>query len=128
MSARGYAVVVLLAAILIVPPGCGDSSRQQELESAELYVRISLDAWTKGANPNALEARATPIEFHDDDWQSGAGLDEFEIIKTYHDTDGQPRCAVTLSVRRGDAHPIEQKVTYQIVTIPRVVIARDPYS
>jgi hypothetical protein len=131
MPVRGYLAYVVsvpLAAACAAAAGCGDDTAQRQLQLAEDCVRISLDTWARGAHAGALEARPNPIEFHDDDWQQGASLEAFDILKTYHDTDGHPRCAVRLSVRHAKKGASQQEVTYQVNTEPRVVIARDPYS
>jgi hypothetical protein len=119
---------VLLAAACLVLAGCGGAERKRELQRARESVAAGLEAWKRGEAPEALRTHATPIEFHDDDWQRAARLVEYEITAAYHDTDGLPRCAALLTVQSGSGEPAQVKVTYQIVTEPKVIIARDPFS
>jgi hypothetical protein len=54
---------------------------------------------------------------------------EFQITKTYMETDGTARCAVSLMVQHGEKSPERRQVTYQVVTKDnKTVIARDPFS
>ena len=64
----------------------------------------------------------------DDDWQKSARLLEFELLQTYPDTDKLPRCAVKLVIQYAKQDPVEVKVTYQVVTTPKIIVARDPFS
>jgi hypothetical protein len=108
--------------------GCGDAKSQQELEVSETLVATALDAWKRGDAPASLQTLPTPIEFHDDDWQKEARLVDYEITQVYHDTDGSPRCAVTLTIQRGKNVPEQINETYQVITNPKVIIGRDPMS
>lgn len=115
-----------LSALVALAAGCGSES-QQDLDLVRDSVEAALETWKKAERGDALMSRSPPIEFHDDDWQRGARLIDYELTKTYRDTDGAPRCAVTLSIQsRGKSKTI--KVTYQATTSSKIVIARDPYS
>lgn len=106
--------------------GCGNRS-EQDLEVASESVIAALASWKQGDSPKSLMSGSLRIEFHDDDWQSGARLVDYRLRKTYRGTDGRPRCAATLTVEHaGDAKTLE--VTYEVNTTPRIVVARDPYS
>jgi hypothetical protein len=115
-----------LVALATLAAGCGSES-QQNLDLVRDSVVAALETWKKAERVDSLKSRSPPIEFHDDDWQRGARLLDYELTKTYCDTDGAARCAVTLSVlRRGK--PDTVKVTYQANTSTKIVIARDPFS
>lgn len=128
MVNRSWLWMVMVLAACLVLRGCGSAERKAQLEQAQQAVTIGLDAWKSGEKADALLARSPPIEFHDDDWQKSARLVSYEIALTYHDTDGLPRCAAVLTVERASGQQAEVKVTYQIVTEPKVIIARDPMS
>lgn len=118
---------VWLAAVFAVC-GCGDDESQRELDFAGQVVATALDAWKRGESADSLLSHETPIEFHDDDWQLAARLVDYTIVQVYRDTDGGPRCAVTLTLQRGQAPPEQIQETYQVNTNPKVVVARDPMS
>ena len=124
----GQARVWLVLAIGCTLAGCGDGELQQELEVAKESVQAALDAWKRGESVAALKARATPIEFHDDDWKRAARLIDYEIGPVYRETDGAPRCAATLTVQHRGRKALPAKVTYQVNLKPKIVIARDPFS
>jgi len=106
--------------------GCRES--REDLDVAQQSVVTALEAWKQGESPEQLQSRMPPIEFHDDDWQNDAKLQDYEFIKTYRDTDGRPRCVVDLSVERRGGKFETVQLTYQVNTDPKIVIDRDPYS
>jgi hypothetical protein len=123
------AAVMLLGAVLFVFSGCGDGGAQQKMDAAMQSVRTSLDLWKRGERVGTLKTSPTPIEFFDDDCEKSARLVQFEIHKTYMETDGTARCSVGLVVQHGDKPPERVQVTYQVVTKDnKTVIARDPFS
>jgi hypothetical protein len=126
-SPRFLAALFATGALLGIA-GCGDAQSQQELDLATRSVQVALDAWKRGEMADNLKGQSTPIEFYDDDWQKGAKLIDYQIDQTYRETDGSPRCAVTLTVQHGDRASAAVKVTYQVNTKPKIVIARDPFS
>lgn len=120
------AVVCMLAAMT---SGCGDGGVQERLDLAKQTVQTALDTWKRGEQAALLKAGPTPIEFFDDDWERAAKLIEYEIVKTYMETDGTPRCAVGLTVQYGKKPPAKVRATYQLVNKEnRIVIGRDPFS
>lgn len=108
--------------------GCGDAEAQKQLDLAKQSVQSALDTWKRGESAESLKTGTSPVEFHDDDWQKSARLLEYEVLHVYPDTDKLPRCAVRLVIQQGKQEPTELKVTYQIVTTPRIIVARDPFS
>jgi hypothetical protein len=108
--------------------GCGDPELQQELDFARESVEAGLASWKRGETAESLQALPQPIEFHDDDWRHGARLVDYQIVQVYRDPDGSPRCAVKLTLKRGEREPEQVEEIYQIVTKPNVIIARDPMS
>jgi hypothetical protein len=121
-----FGLIVIAAGLAV--GGCADAEAQQELDFARASVERSLEAWKSGETAESLRASPNPIEFHDDDWQQAARLIDYQIVQVYHDTDGSPRCAVTLTVQRGKREPERIQETYQVVAKPKVIIARDPMS
>jgi hypothetical protein len=106
--------------------GCNSDS-QQDLDLVRDSVIAGLETWKNAEPVNVLRSRSPPIEFYDDDWQRGARLIDYELTKTYRDTDGAPRCAVSMDIQsRGKSRTI--KVTYQANTSSKIVIPRDPFS
>jgi hypothetical protein len=117
-----------LIAVALAFTGCSDAESQQELDLARKSVQAALDAWKRGEAAETLRSLSPPLEFHDDDWGQAARLIDYQIVQVYHETDGSPRCAVALTVQHGGGEPTSLKVTYQVNTRPKVVIARDPFS
>lgn len=108
---------VLTAGILILAfSGCGDGGVQQSLDAAAQSVRTSLDTWKRGEKAGTPIAGPVAIEFFDDHWQRSARLVEYEVIKTYMETDATPRCVVRLVVQYGTKPPEEVQVTYQLTS------------
>lgn len=115
--------------ILVSVTGCGNRETQQQLDVAEQTVRQSLEKWKSGVAAAELEQADPPVRFHDDDWLENAKLVEFEIRQSYLEpSDQTARCAVTLTIQRPGKRPSEVKCTYQVVTDPDVIVARDPMS
>jgi hypothetical protein len=106
--------------------GCHQAPPAFDLPGAEAAVRTALDAWKRGEPVAALRGLPSPIEFQDDDWQAGASLIEFDVIKTFAEPDGA-RCSVVLTVKRPQGQPERKEATYHVKTEPKLVIARDPY-
>ena len=119
---------LFVAGICLVAAGCSDAQSQQELDLVKASVQSALDAWKRGEKPEGLKAGSPPIEFHDDDWQRKALLLSYELEQVYRETDGSPRCAVTLAMKDRSGKEVQRKVTYQVNTKPNIVIGRDPYS
>ena len=92
-------------------------------------MKTALDSWQRGEKAAALKSGAAPIEFSEDHWERKARLIEYEISKTYAETDGTARYSVGLTVQYGNKPPERVQATYQIVNKDnKIVIARDPFS
>jgi hypothetical protein len=124
-SARNCVLIVAACSVLV---GCSDADAERQLELAKESVEAALAAWKRGETADALKTQPTPIEFHDDDWQRAARLLDYKLVQTYRDTDGAPRCATILTVEQRGGKPASMEVTYHVITEPKIVIARDPYS
>lgn len=108
--------------------GCSDQVAEEKINFAKQTVETALKTWQQGGKPEDLEQGTEPIEFHDDDWDRSARLIEYELRQSYMETDGTARCAVRLKVQTDQKSPREIECTYQIVTEPKVIVARDPMS
>jgi hypothetical protein len=114
--------------------GCSPSPvSKADLTAAEAAVKSGLEAWKKGEKPKQLESSPTPMQFTDEDWQGGAKLVGYQIVKVYGQSDGIARCAVKLELevrQRGKAGlvPTVKEATYHVVLRPKVVVARDPMA
>jgi hypothetical protein len=122
-------VPLAIVAVALTPTGCGRGQSQGELLTAEQTVQTALETWRSGKSASSLKASTPPIEFHDDDWQRGARLVDFQIVKTYLESDGTPRCSVQFTIQLGAKAPEKRRATYQLVNKGNaVVVARDPFS
>jgi len=109
--------------------GCGAApAPQHDLELVRRCVETGLNSWQRGEKLAPLKSDAAPIEFHDDDWKVGVALNQFDLVNTYVDRDGLPRCSVVLTVKRQNGKVERKEVTYQILPGEKYTIARDPYS
>jgi hypothetical protein len=108
--------------------GCAERMDREFLELATHSVQRGLETWKRGERADALRTGATPIEFHDDDWQKSARLVDFQLLKSYVETDGSPRCAAALVIQYRNRQPQRIRVTYEIVRRSTVIVARDPFS
>lgn len=126
MLGRPRHIQIALLALAIFMSGCG-TQPEPDLDLLRDSVITALDAWKTAQPRDALLSRSPPIEFHDDDGVRGARLLSYELTNTYRDTDGSPRCAVTLHLQSANK-PKTIKVTYQAKVDSKIVIARDPYS
>lgn len=121
-------LTLMLGGLICVANGCGDSRALELQEMTKGAVERGLGAWQRGDHPDSLKKTAEPLDFFDDDWQRGAKLVSFRVIRTFFDTDDLPKCAVELTVQSGDAAPVTQHVTYQAVKKPHVIVSRDPFN
>ena len=121
-------LVLVVLVTLLCSAGCGDREAEQKMDFANSTVKSALEFWQQGGKPEELMTGENPVEFHDDDWDVGAKLIEFEIRQTYMDRDGTARCAVTLKVQRGKKAPVDVRCAYQILTVPKVMVGRDPMA
>jgi len=119
---------ICLSVALLALAGCGNSAEQEQLDLAKSSVEKSLAAWKRGDQPQVLRAAADSIEFFDDDWNSGAKLADFRLVRAFIDTDGLAKCAVELTVQPPSDSPVSRSVTYQVVKKPHIVISRDPFN
>lgn len=109
--------------------GCGNKEDQQKIEFASSTVQHALESWKAGSQPAELREGAAPVEFHDDDWERSAKLLDFEILNTYVEpSDGSARCTVMLTVKQDGRTSVQVKCTYQVITEPHVIVARDPMA
>lgn len=111
----------------LVVTGCGGEG-QKKIDFARTTVQRALETWQQGGTRAQLLEAQESIEFYDDDWERSAKLADFKIRKTYLESDGTARCAVTLTVKYGKRKPVVVNCTYQIVTEPNVIAARDPMA
>ena len=93
-----------------------------------------MNAWKQEQSPPTTPAivvniGTTPVEFFDEDRQTGAKLIEYQLLAVYIDPDQTARCSVELSLQRTNGVAEKINVTYQVVSKEqKVVIARDPFS
>lgn len=117
--------VIVIGLGLSTLAGCGGSATNPELASAYEVLKTGLEAWKQGGSPAALEAGASPLQFQDRDWQSGARLLEYRIVKVGGEEDDATVCAVSLKLQlRGKT--VERQVSYRVTLTPKRTVSRYP--
>jgi hypothetical protein len=112
---RRYWIFFIAAGLAPGLPGCGNAGRpapQENLDRAQASLQASLDAWKKGAKPNAFKAPA--VELADPDWQAGFRLVDYMIYSTEGRQGEGVRCGVVLSMRDRQGKTLSKDVSYRI--------------
>jgi hypothetical protein len=114
-------VVCVVVAGLV---GCrGATANDPELASAFSVLKAGLEAWKNGSTPASLASGANPVQFSDNDWQAGAKLLEYRIMKAGVEEEGETVCTVHLKVDvRGKA--VDRNVTYRVTLTPTRTVSR----
>lgn len=116
--------VCLVGVVLAVLAGCRNASApNEEVVGALEVLKSGLEAWKNGSPPAALLAAATPLEFTDSDWQGGAKLLEYRIVKVEGEEDGATLCLVSLNLDVG-GRAVARSVSYRVLLTPRRTVAR----
>jgi hypothetical protein len=104
--------------------GCHSApANDPELASVYEVLKTGLEAWKNGGTPASLESGANPVQFRDDDWQAGAKLLEYRILKVGGEEDGETVCTVHLKVEvRGKA--VNRNLNYRVTLTPKRAVAR----
>jgi hypothetical protein len=119
----------LVVLMLIFSMGCGSSkpAADKALASEVDVLKEALEAWKSGAKPASLEQLERPIKFVDPDWNSGATLMEYRIIKAGFEDESAMTCTVGLKIElRGKT--IDKSVSYRVVSSPKWVIDRNTFK
>src|SRR5262245_25319830 len=111
--------------VLVALAGCGSrTATNKELVSAHEVLKEGLEAWKSGKTPASLEAGANPVQFRDEDWQAGAKLLEYRILKVGSEENDATICVVHLKVEvRGKA--VDRQLNYRVTLTPKRAVARD---
>ena len=117
---------LLLMLAALVAAGCGGTPVDPPVNTADAgtQLRAALDAWKAGEPHDGLAGKSPPIIFPEPLWKDGARLLAYEMGEV--GLNGrQGRCTVRLSLRLKDGKAVERKISYQIDTVPQVVIVRE---
>lgn len=110
--------------VLVVLAGCRKASApNEEVVSALEVLKAGLEAWKSGQPPAALLAGAPPLQFSDSDWQAGAKLLEYRIVKVEVEEDGETICLVNLNLDIG-GQAVARSLSYRVLLTPRRAVAR----
>jgi hypothetical protein len=97
-----------------------DSSRAIET------LKTALDAWQNG-KAAGLAKQKPPLRFVDDDYKAGFKLVRYELTDKEPPTGPFASIAVTLTLQRRKAPPIERPAMYQVAVEPHLSVLRsDP--
>lgn len=117
---RFAAVCVVLAGLA----GCGSpSASNSELAGAHEVLKAGLEAWKDGRTPASLGSGADPVKFSDSDWQAGAKLLDYRIVKVGGEEEGETVCTVYQKVEvRGKA--VDRTLNYRVTLTPKRSVVR----
>jgi hypothetical protein len=117
--------VVVPVWLLILVPGCGKSLHDPvDPDKAGTVLQAALEAWKQGEAFGDLQKRAPPIYFNEPEWKAGKRLVSFTPGKVEL-MGRQARCSVKLSLRDKEGRTTQREISYQIDTVPQVVIVRE---
>jgi hypothetical protein len=115
------AACALLAALAAA--GCSGPPRPADPSQAREALRAALDAWKRGEAPEALAQGRPPVYVHDDDWQAGRRLLDYELSGD-EPFGGELRCRATLSLDGGGG-PATKAAVYGVGVGPTLTITRE---
>src|SRR5262249_14371328 len=92
-------VFCCLALCALVQAGCGKSlPPAADAVKAREALRVSLDAWKNGDNPESMSKRQPPIIVGDPEWKPEVKLVDYEIAGKETPSGGNLRCGVELTL------------------------------
>ena len=116
-------VAVILALILALCGGCGPSARPSDPDEGRQALRSVLDAWKKGAKPDAFAAENPAIHASDGDWRSGL------VLQDYRADDGRLvgsdlNYSVELQLKNRRGRVTTKTAVYAVTTHPLLLVLR----
>jgi len=108
--------------------GCSGSAGAHAVDPprAREALKIALDHWKNGKDPQSLESSAIPMTAQDFEWASGAKLLDYQILDDGREEDANLRVQVRITLGpQGKGKAVEKKASYVIGTSPRVTVFRD---
>ena len=120
-------VRICFCVVLAGLAGCrgGAPAADPELAKAQEVLKAGLEAWKNGSTPRSLESGAEPVQFRDDDWQAGAKLLEYRVLKADGEEEGETVCAVLLKLE-GRGKAVDRTVSYRVTLTPKRTVSRYP--
>ena len=115
---------VILAGLLCLAGCRGSAPAPASPDTARQALEQALSAWTQGSPVGDLEKQDPPIYFNEPEWKAGKKLVSFTPGKVEL-MGRQARCSVKLSLRDKDGRTTQREISYQIDTVPQVVIVRE---
>ncbi len=125
LRAIGAGVGVLAVLVL---SGCSGSSRAGAVDAplAREALKMALDHWKNGEDPNSLASSGTPMTAQDFEWAAGAKLIDYQILDEGKVEDANLRVQVKITLGpQGKSKAVEKKASYVIGTSPSVTVFRD---
>lgn len=111
----------------LVGSGCskGFDNAPVDASVARETLKKALESWKKGDRVDALQQANPPIFVIDMEWQSGAGLKDYEIVGAGEERDAHLVCQVKLTLRGpAGGRDAKKEQTYVISTAPNLTVSR----
>lgn len=109
----------LLCGLLVLAGCSAQPASNPELAQAHEVLKSGLEAWKGGNTPAAL----SDVQFTDADWQAGAKLSEYRILKVGGEDEGETVATVALKLSvRGKA--VDRTLSYRVTLTPKRTVTR----
>lgn len=121
LAASAFGLVALLAS------GCGSPApaAASNPDRARATLRAVLDLWKAGSPADAAAKLSPPVYVADEDWTSGAKLEDYGIESGDHGFGTGLRCPVSLTFKDPKtAKPRKRKALYIVTTEPVLRVDR----
>jgi hypothetical protein len=94
------------------------------VEVARETLRLALDAWKNGEQPEALKDHRPSIYVADHDWGDGHQLVAYQVSAQDRPFGSHLRCQVQLSLRTHKGKVLNKKATYHVGTSRALTVVR----
>ena len=117
-------LLVLLAAVAILPAGCGGPSAEHyvpDAADARRGLEAALTSWKNGERLKTITALGTPVNVVDARWRAGKKLQSFEIVS---EAPGNPHPVFTVKMRLA-GQDNDEETKYIVTGLNPILVFRE---